>query len=101
MVQIYHENLVDSLKVLDYPGETPSLRDFHIEMLRCATGVPYILTILPIVLADKNDNAVMDFLVDDTTEAIEFRMKIHSNPRYISQMEILLPFLDSRGFLDI
>ena len=101
-VKYYYDSLVESLKRLNYPKAIPSFQDFLTDMEEKKIMAAQVCTgMLAIVLANKNENASLDMLMQDNEEAETFRRHIYNNPRYVAQVEKLFPFLESRGMFDI
>lgn len=101
MIQYYHSQLAEALKKLAYPGTIPSLRDIHIDMLkRGYFGMQCLYGILPVVLADKSENANMDGFFGESEENQKFRRDVYNNPLYYKHLKPLLKLFDSRGLLD-
>lgn len=101
MVQYYHTQLAEALKKLAYPGTIPSLRDLHIDMLkRGFFGMQCLYGILPVVLADKSENANMDGFFGESEENQKFRRDVYGNPLYYKHLSALLKLFDSKGLLD-
>ncbi|XP_058822370.1 uncharacterized protein LOC131683962 [Topomyia yanbarensis] len=101
LVQYYQKCLAESLEKLDYPGVIPSLRDIHIEMLkRGYFGMQCLYGILPIVLAEKSENANFAGFFGESEENQKFRHDVYYNPRYHEHLRCLLKLFDSRGLLD-
>ncbi|XP_017079834.2 uncharacterized protein LOC108113669 [Drosophila eugracilis] len=100
-IQIYHERLVECLKLLNYTKRIPTLKDMHIMIFKygswafnTATGV-LVATSMP---SDKDSN--MDNMMAPGPEADAIRHKTFINPYYVKAMQQLLPFLDRKGLLD-
>ncbi|XP_062554158.1 uncharacterized protein LOC134219445 [Armigeres subalbatus] len=101
LVQYYHTQLTEALTKLAYPLVIPSLRDIHIEMLkRGYFGLYCLYGILPVVLADKNENANMDGFFGDSEENKKFRHDMYNNPLFYEHLKPLLKLFDTRGLLD-
>ncbi|XP_058448688.1 uncharacterized protein LOC131428660 [Malaya genurostris] len=101
LVQHYQSCLAESLKKLNYSGAVPNLRDIHIEMLkRGYFGMQCLYGIMPIVLADKNDNANFAGFFEESEENRKFQHDVYYNPRYHEHLRVLLKLFDSRGLLD-
>ncbi|XP_017052778.1 uncharacterized protein LOC108095951 [Drosophila ficusphila] len=100
-IQIYHERLVECLKLLNYTKRIPTLRDMHIMIIKfgswaffTATGV-LVATLMP---SDKDSN--MDNMMTPGPESDAIRYKTFINPYYVKAMQQMLPFLDKKGLLD-
>ncbi|XP_055643195.1 uncharacterized protein LOC129779633 [Toxorhynchites rutilus septentrionalis] len=101
LVQFYQEQLADNLRKLNYPGAIPNLREIHIEILRHGYfAMQCLYSILPVVLADKNDNANLAGFVGDAEENRQFRRDVFNNPLYHEHLKVVIKMLDVRGFLD-
>ncbi|XP_055549835.1 uncharacterized protein LOC129732728 [Wyeomyia smithii] len=101
LIQYYHSCLVDSLQKLDYPERIPSLRDFRIEMLkRGFFATQCLFGILPVVLADKNENANFDGFFGETEENVKFKNDVYNNPLYQLHLKPLLKMFDLWGLLE-
>jgi len=42
----------------------------------------------------------MDNFIEESDAGMKFKLMTYSNPRYISALENLLPWLDNKGLLD-
>ncbi|XP_055544366.1 uncharacterized protein LOC129729654 [Wyeomyia smithii] len=101
LLQHYHSELVDCLKKLNYTKQIPSLLDNHVEMLRKGfVGVMYVTFLIPLRLIEDTANADLGNLLGLSEEAVEFRRKIFSHPKYRPRMEYLLKYFDRKGYLD-
>ncbi|XP_062123816.1 uncharacterized protein LOC133837156 [Drosophila sulfurigaster albostrigata] len=100
-IKFYHENLVESLKILKYSKPLPTLREIHIALIKngfwgyfTATGV------MGAVLVDPTENASLDNFLSDTKEGVNFKSLLYTNPRYRKHMKIILPWLLNRGVFE-
>ncbi|XP_053691222.1 uncharacterized protein LOC128739750 [Sabethes cyaneus] len=101
LIQYYHECLADSLQKLDYPERIPSLRDFRIDLLkRGFFATQSLFGILPIVLADKNENANFDGFFGEAEENVKFRLDVYNNSLYQQHLEPMLKLFDVWGLLE-
>uniref|UniRef100_A0A8D8IBY7 (northern house mosquito) hypothetical protein n=2 Tax=Culex pipiens TaxID=7175 RepID=A0A8D8IBY7_CULPI len=101
LIQYYQNQLADSLRKLDYPERIPTLRDIHIEMLKRAYfGMQCLYGILPVVLANKSENANFAGFVGEEEENVQFRHDVFNNPLYHQHLRPLLKMFDLRGYLD-
>ncbi|XP_055606180.1 uncharacterized protein LOC129754256 [Uranotaenia lowii] len=101
LVQFYHRELSESLKKLNYPKKIPTLRDLNIELLRrgyfafqCTFGI------MPIVLADKSENANFAGFVGEAEENHQFRHDVYNNPLFLEHLRALIKLFDVRGLLE-
>lgn len=101
MVQFYQAELSEALQKLNYPGKIPTLRDVHIELLKRAYfGMQCLYGILPVVLAEKSENANFAGFFGEDEANQKFRYDLYNNPGYQKQLRTLLKMFDRRGFLD-
>ncbi|XP_065086874.1 uncharacterized protein LOC135708697 [Ochlerotatus camptorhynchus] len=101
LIQYYQKQLAKGLKKLNYPGAIPSLRDIQIEILkRGFFGMYCLYSILPIVLADKSDNANLAGLIGDDEENHKFRYDLFNNPLFHEHLRSLFKIFDVRGLLE-
>ncbi|KFB37117.1 AGAP003766-PA-like protein [Anopheles sinensis] len=101
LLQHYHGELVDTLTKLKYSKPIPTLLDIQVEMLRKGhNGVMFSTFLIPLRLLEDTSNADLGGLLGTTEEAIAFRKRLFSHPRYQDRMEYLLNFYDRKGYLD-
>lgn len=101
LIQYYHKQLAEGLKKLGYPGAIPSLRDLQIEILRRGFfGMYCLYSILPVVLADKSDNANLEGFFGDDEENQKFRYDLFHNPLFSEHLGPMLIFFNVRGLLE-
>ncbi|KAH8359887.1 hypothetical protein KR093_009317 [Drosophila rubida] len=99
-IQIYHNRLVECLKLLKYTKHIPTLKQLHIMMIKhgdwamaTANGV------LTVVLLPAEKDANIHSMMAPGPEGDAFRLRIFSNPLYEKAMVQLLPFLKNKGLL--
>ncbi|XP_061397893.1 uncharacterized protein LOC133333599, partial [Musca vetustissima] len=100
-VQYYHQHLVENLNLLAYPKEKiPSLREFNKQIITYGSWatVTAFLT-MGIVLLDPSDDAKFENLMGDEKESVDFKKLAYSNPRYITHINKVLPWLAHHGYL--
>uniref|UniRef100_A0A8W7PPC6 CHK kinase-like domain-containing protein n=1 Tax=Anopheles coluzzii TaxID=1518534 RepID=A0A8W7PPC6_ANOCL len=101
LLQHYHGELVDTLTKLKYAKRVPTLLDIQVEMLRKGhNGVMFSTFLIPLRLLEDTANADLGGLLGRTEEAIAFRKRLFSHPKYQDRMEYLLNFYDRKGYLD-
>ena len=122
-IHYYHKQLAVHLNMLAYKGVVPSLRDIHMELFKhdcwgkeetknkkIMKGLlnnmeflflvyPTVTALMPIVLCESRDDANVDTLINEDND--EFKQAMYSNELYVSNMHLLLPWLDNRGAFDI
>lgn len=99
-VYFYHKELVKNLKNLGYLKKIPTLREFHIDMLK--TGVyacNTMIAILTVVLLDQRDDASIGSYQSPGPDGQAFRRALFETPRYREAIEVLLPFYEKKGML--
>lgn len=100
-IKFYHDNLVENLKLLEYPKEIPSLKDIHILLLKYGVLAKMTTTgVMGAVLLDPTENANMDNFVKNDEEGRKFKKMMYSNPRYMKTMQQILIWMDNKGILD-
>ncbi|XP_041674697.1 uncharacterized protein LOC121530179 [Drosophila eugracilis] len=101
-VKVYHDSLVEHLKILKYSKPLPSLRDIHKALLRYGLFAYSVATgVMAAVLVDPTESASFDNFVGDSEEGANFQLKMYNNARYRKHIEMVLPWLLNRGALDI
>lgn len=101
-LQFYHQKLIEAMQKLKVKSEGPSLKSFHMQILKNS----YILTktllgILPVILMDKSDALSIEDLLNDNKEKMaEVEKKMFTNSRYVHRIRQFLPFFYYRGMLD-
>lgn len=97
-IEFYHNELISSLKKLNYDKSIPSLADLHIDILdKGSFGAMCLIFIQFIVKFNGNEDMNMDVL---TTSDSENLYRLYSNENYMKALKLWLPFLNKRGFLD-
>lgn len=101
-LQFYHQKLIEALQKLKVKRAGPSLKSFHMQLLKNS----YILTktligVLPVILMEKGDAlSIEDLLNQDKEKMAEVEKKMFTNSRYVHRVKQLLPFFYHRGMLD-
>ncbi|KAL5274236.1 hypothetical protein ACFFRR_000786 [Megaselia abdita] len=100
-IKCYHDNLIENLILLEYPKTLPTLSSLHIAILRNHQwAIATIYSTLAIVLLEPTDNANMDNFWKADEEGTGFKNQVYSNPKYITCLNDILPWLDKRGMLE-
>nr|AAZ78616.1 CHKov1 [Drosophila melanogaster]AAZ78618.1 CHKov1 [Drosophila melanogaster]AAZ78626.1 CHKov1 [Drosophila melanogaster] len=100
-IKVYHDNLLEHLKILKYSKPLPSLRDIHKSLYKYGTFAYSVATgVMAAVLVDPTESASFENFVGDSAEGADFQMKMYNNPRYRKHMQAILPWLLNRGALD-
>lgn len=101
LVEFYHIELVNNLKMLNYAKPIPTLGELHIDMIEksffASTCIMFVLFVCKFN-SDKEISIDQLFTGGEETEAL---LKIiYSNESYSKACKKWLPFLNRRGFLD-
>uniref|UniRef100_A0A6P4EQT9 Uncharacterized protein LOC108045664 isoform X1 n=1 Tax=Drosophila rhopaloa TaxID=1041015 RepID=A0A6P4EQT9_DRORH len=101
-IKVYHDNLVEHLKILKYSKPVPSLRDIHKTLFKYGLFAYSVATgVMAAVLVDPTENASFENFVGDSAEGVDFQMQMYNNARYRKHIQAILPWLLNRGALDI
>ncbi|XP_070138160.1 uncharacterized protein [Drosophila bipectinata] len=101
-VKVYHDNLVEHLKVLQYSKAPPTLRDIHKSLIRNgASGFAVAKGGMAAVLMDPTEDASLENFVGSGTDGVDLHSQMFKNPRYRKHIEVVLPWLLNRGALDM
>ncbi|XP_039429594.1 uncharacterized protein LOC120413009 [Culex pipiens pallens] len=101
LLQYYHAELVDCLAKLGYSKKLPSLLDIQVEMLRKGfVGIMFVTFLIPLRLIEDTASADLGHLLGSSAEAVDFRRRMFSHPKYQGRMEYLLQYFDRKGYLD-
>ncbi|XP_073842834.1 uncharacterized protein [Musca autumnalis] len=97
LVKYYHDHLIENLKLLKYSKQLPSLAGVHKMIMESkAYGTFAAFNIMPTALADPVDSATLDNLVNDS----EHNAKVFQQERVKKHLELVLPWMYYKGFLD-
>ncbi|XP_016952769.2 uncharacterized protein LOC122817743 [Drosophila biarmipes] len=101
-IKVYHDNLVEHLRILKYSKPLPSLRDIHKELFKYGLLAYSVATgVMAAVLVDPTESASFENFISDSPEGVDFQMQMYNNPRYRKHIQVILPWLLNRGVLDI
>lgn len=101
MIKYYHDNLIENLKLLEYPKVLPKLADLRISLIRnheWAKSTTF--GTLAIVLLEVTEDANIDNFLASDEQGVNFKNNLYSNPKYIKCVNEILPWLDVRGMLE-
>ncbi|XP_046803878.1 uncharacterized protein LOC111676013 [Lucilia cuprina] len=99
-IYYYHQQLVEHLKLLNYKGKIPTLKEIHMELLKHDYwAYPTINHLMVILLCESRHDANVDNLINEDNE--EFKRSMYKNDLYVKHMNILIPWLDNRGAFDV
>lgn len=100
-IKYYHDNLVENLKLLEYPKPIPSLNSLHIDIIKKHQwAVMTAYSTLAIVLLEPTNKANMENFVNSDEDGTAFKNELYTNSRYVGCLNEILPWLDNRGMLD-
>ncbi|KMZ05834.1 uncharacterized protein LOC6729602 [Drosophila simulans] len=98
-IKYYHDQLVEHLRLLNYPeAKTPTLRFLHTQLLKYGRVGYHIAFILcPPVLLDRTEDANLTDFVTETDNGDGLKMAMYSNARYKKHVSAILKWLNNRG----
>ncbi|XP_016952771.1 uncharacterized protein LOC108026365 [Drosophila biarmipes] len=101
-IKVYHDYLVEHLKILKYSKPIPSLRDIHLALFKYGFfGYSVATSVMAAVLLDPTDSASFENFMGETEAGVDFQMQLYNSPRYRKHMQAIMPWLLNRGALDI
>ncbi|KAH8283786.1 hypothetical protein KR054_001376, partial [Drosophila jambulina] len=101
-IKVYHDCLVEHLKILKYSKPIPSLRDIHMTLFKYGfLGYTVAIGVMGIVLLDPTDAASVENLMGDTDAGVDLQMQFYNGPRYRKHIQAIMPWLLNRGAIDI
>ncbi|XP_065354505.1 uncharacterized protein LOC135948977 [Calliphora vicina] len=102
-ISMYHERLVECLKVLGFKKPLPKLRDLHKDMFDQANTFTAFFAcfnhLAILMLPNDKDSSIHNFCRPDEFGE-QFRMKALTNPCYVEAMKELYPFYFRRGLFN-
>lgn len=103
LIEFYHDELVRALRTLKCSTKAPTLAEFKAEFKRKGVLMSVFASLdRALAKADSSLNLELDSLCAETTpEGEAIREKLFSVNEYVHDLQLLLPFLESRGYLDI
>lgn len=102
-LQFYHEKLIESMHKLKVKQSGPSLKSFHMQLLKNSFLIPRtIVSVLPIILMDKSEALSIEDILGEPTDEKKATMDklMFYNPIMEEKIKLLLPFFFNRGMLD-
>lgn len=98
LIELYHRELTESLKLLEYGKAIPSV-DKLWEDIRKLGFLAVFLLVDTIPLDLTMIGLETKLLSSNDAEGAQFRHDLFNNPRYLQILDKLLPLLNDRGFL--
>ncbi|EDV93524.1 GH19363 [Drosophila grimshawi] len=100
-IKMYHECLLENLKILNYSKHVPTLREIHLTLFKYGFwGYLTASGVMSAVLVDPTETANFENFLSDSTEGNDFKMLLYSNSRYRKHIQIIMPWLLNRGAFD-
>ncbi|KAH8330906.1 hypothetical protein KR067_008721, partial [Drosophila pandora] len=100
-IKVYHDYLVEHLKLLKYSKPIPTLRDIHLALFKYGFfGYSVATGVMAAVLLDPTDKASFENFLGETAEGVDFQMQMYNNARYRKHIQLILPWLLNRGALE-
>ncbi|XP_030374581.1 uncharacterized protein LOC115624126 [Scaptodrosophila lebanonensis] len=100
-IAYYHEELVAHLKLLRYPKKVPTLAELQANLQKnslwafvCAQRM------LPVALLPSTSDANIENFMSSSDKGVAFKRKMLLNPSYKKQIEIILPWLIDRNYIN-
>ncbi|XP_017052310.1 uncharacterized protein LOC108095656 [Drosophila ficusphila] len=101
-IKVYHENLVEHLKILNYTKTIPSLRDIHLALFKYGFfGYSVATGVMAAVLLDPTENASFENFIGETEAGEDFQLQLYNSPRFRKHISVVMPWLLNRGSLEI
>lgn len=102
-IKFYHENLVRTLKCLNYEKKIPTLKELYMDVIdRAFLAVWNSFCMLPACLVEERvEESSCDNLLGSNEEGQNYKKKLYNNERYRKHMTELLTFFDNRGLVDL
>lgn len=98
----YHEVLTRALEALKCRVRVPNSTEFKAELdSRGPMATIFLGEALLFSKADPSLDLTVDFMAGKCEKAEEVRSKIFSSREYLEAVELLLPYFESKGYLDI
>lgn len=95
LVEEYHKNLQATLTLLGHEYLCPSLKKLYKQLDKMGRfAVVISCTVLPIVLADKNN-------IPDVDRMLKKEESVHFSDKYKDVFKTLLPSFEQKGWLDL
>uniref|UniRef100_A0A336MCN0 CSON013154 protein n=1 Tax=Culicoides sonorensis TaxID=179676 RepID=A0A336MCN0_CULSO len=101
VLQLYHQNLQNTLLNLNYQSKIPTLFELKMECVQKSFfEVISIATIFPVIINEREDNADIETLVGTNDVAQAFRNQLYTNETVVKTLKHFLPIWDAKGLLD-
>lgn len=101
LIEHYHTELVNNLKMLNYEKPVPSLGELHIDIFEKGYfGATCLMFIMFICKLNSEKEISIDQMFKGGEGSEELMEIIYSNEIYSKACKKWLPFLNRRGFLD-
>lgn len=104
LIKSYHSELIKYLKLLQFPGNYPSLLDIQSNVFRVDSyNALIVLFILGLRYVNMSfDGGFLELLNDDDEDNDDGigSGKLYSHPDCIAQLKYLLDLFDRRGYFD-
>lgn len=101
-VNIYHQYLVENLKLLGYKQRIPTLKELYLDTLdRGFLGVWVSFANLPPCLVVIGEESTSDNLIGGDEAGLNYKRLLYNNDRYRKHMTELLNYFNQRGLVDL
>ncbi|XP_023178807.2 uncharacterized protein LOC111604818 [Drosophila hydei] len=98
-IEFYFDELIAHLKLFKYANKLPTLTELH-KNLRSYSLWAFVCAqrMLPVTLLPPTPDANTTKFEGDS--AVDFKHKMFTNPSYIKQIKLILPWLIERGYIN-
>lgn len=103
IIKFYFDDLVATLKRIEYKGKIPTLKDIHKDLVDLShMEIFFLTTFMPLSMMYENpkefDKIDSDKLMDNGLDS--GLLKLYYHPQYVAKVKELLPLYLNRGWLD-
>lgn len=101
LVQYYHEQLIETLKKLNYPNHMPTLTELQVQLLE--RGISFVSVGL-FEAAERHyngKNAEGLLFIKDANESIRKRLQIIESAKDADELKYMLHYFDRKGYFDV
>ncbi|XP_017953427.1 uncharacterized protein LOC108648963 isoform X2 [Drosophila navojoa] len=100
-IEYYHEELIAHLKLFKYANRMPTLTELH-ENLRRHSLWAFVCAqrMLPVTLFPPSPDSNVTNFMGDSEKALDFKRKMFTNPSFVKQIKLILPWLIQRGYVN-
>lgn len=102
LLDYYYGELNQAMLILNCKTKAPTITELKEELrTKGVLAVIFVSQDLALIKADPSLNVEINTFTDETLEAEETRKKIYSIKEYTEDLQLLLPFFEAKGLLDV